>query len=75
MPKISGIELVKFITRNNIRADIIASTGNNDFDETFWEAGFIRVLRKSTNFHENLEEFYKIIVSYSKIIKMDSLLE
>ena len=75
MPKISGIELVKFITRNNIRSDIIAFTGNSDTDETFLEAGFTRVLRKSTNFHENLEEFYKIIVSYSKIIKMDSILE
>ena len=74
MPKITGFDLVKFIKRNNIHSDVIAFTGNNDSDETFLNSGFTRVIRKSIDILKNLDELYKIIVSYDKIIKLNSVL-
>ncbi|MHA1992633.1 MAG: response regulator [Candidatus Hodarchaeales archaeon] len=63
MPKISGYELAKYMNSNNIFVTLIALTGEEVKDDILFEAGFSKILRKSVNFHEILEELYDYIVS------------
>lgn len=66
LPKLTGMEIAKYVRSNFISAKLIAMTGSDLSDEMLISSGFEHVLRKDMNIIETIKNLEDIVTIFSK---------